>query len=148
MNRSRVLLTSANCLDRDGLLVRKNGIPMGNLRQINKYQNRRLYDKGESRYITLTGLYRLILAEVEFIVIDNETQQDITDRILLQVMSEQERSGTPMLGREFLLQTIRIYGSPLRSGIGECLRQSVNAFVLQSGGERRLRKGFETPLQP
>ena len=84
---------------------------MGNLRKISKYNNRRLYDKGQSRYVTLADIYRLILDEVEFVVIDNESQRDITDRVLLQVMSEQERSGTPMLGREFLLQTIRIYGS-------------------------------------
>ena len=104
---------------------------MGNLRQISKYRNRRLYDKGASRYVTLADIYQLILDEVEFIVIDNDSQRDITDRVLLQVMSEQERSGTPMLGREFLLKTIRIYGGPLQGGVGECLRQSVNAFVLQ-----------------
>jgi polyhydroxyalkanoate synthesis repressor PhaR len=121
---------------------------MGNLRQINKYNNRRLYDKCESRYVTLADVYQLILDEVEFIVIDNASQRDITDHVLLQVMSEQERSGTPMLGREFLLQTIRIYGSPLQGGIGECLRQSINAFVLQSDDSRQPRKDFETPVQP
>jgi polyhydroxyalkanoate synthesis repressor PhaR len=121
---------------------------MGNLRQITKYHNRRLYDKGASRYITLADVYQLILDEVDFMVIENDSQQDITGRVLLQVMSEQERSGTPMLGREFLLQTIRIYGSPLQGGIGECLRQSVNAFVLQSGADRLPRQDFETPLQP
>jgi polyhydroxyalkanoate synthesis repressor PhaR len=121
---------------------------MGNPRQINKYHNRRLYDKFESRYITLPGIYKLILAEVDFIVIDVDSQKDITERILLQVMSEQERSGPPMLGREFLLQTIRIHGSPLQSGIGECLRRSLSAFVLQSGDKRRPRKDFETPVQP
>ncbi|MDB6009159.1 MAG: hypothetical protein JWL65_1409 [Gammaproteobacteria bacterium] len=121
---------------------------MGNLRQITKYHNRRLYDKGESRYVTLADVYQLILNEVEFIVIENDSQRDITDRVLLQVMSEQERPGTPMLGREFLLQTIRIYGSPLQGGIGECFRQSINALVLQSGASRLPRKDFETPLQP
>jgi polyhydroxyalkanoate synthesis repressor PhaR len=89
---------------------------MGNLRQINKYGNRRLYDKDESRYVTLADVYRLILDEVEFVVIDNDSQRDITDHILLQVMSKQERSDTPMLGREFLLHTIRMYGSPLKGG--------------------------------
>ena len=103
---------------------------MGNLRQINKYGNRRLYDKDESRYVTLADVYRLILDEVEFIVIDNDSQRDITDHVLLQVMSTQERSGKMTLGREFLLQTIRIYGSP------------------QSGGNRRPRNDFKAPLQP
>jgi polyhydroxyalkanoate synthesis repressor PhaR len=121
---------------------------MGNLRHITKYGNRRLYDRGESRYITLVDVYQLVLADVDFVVVDNDSRRDITDHVLLQVMSEQERLGTPMLGREFLLQTIRMYGSPLQGGIGECLRQSINAFVLQSGDKRRPRKDFETPLQP
>jgi polyhydroxyalkanoate synthesis repressor PhaR len=103
---------------------------MNNLRQIIKYHNRRLYDKGTRRYVTLADLYPLILDEVEFIVIDNESRRDITDRVLLQVMSEQERSGKLMLGRDFLLQTIRIHGTP------------------QSGGNRRPRNDFKTPLQP
>ena len=121
---------------------------MVNLRHITKYSNRRLYDKGENRYITLVDVYRLILADVDFIVIDNDSQLDITDHVLLQVMSAQERSGTPMLGREFLLQTIRVYGNPRQGGSGECLRQSTNAFVSQSGDKPRPRKDFETPLQP
>jgi polyhydroxyalkanoate synthesis repressor PhaR len=120
---------------------------MSKLRQISKYNNRRLYDKGASRYVTLAGIYQLILNEVEFIVVDNDSQRDITDRVLLQVMSERERSGTPMLGREFLLQTIRSYASPLQGGSGECLRQSKNAFVSQSDDMRRPQKDFETPVQ-
>jgi polyhydroxyalkanoate synthesis repressor PhaR len=115
---------------------------MGNLRKITKYHNRRLYDRGASRYITLADVYQLILDEVEFTVIENDSLRDITDRVLLQVMSEQERSGTPMLGREFLLQTIRIYGSPLQGGIGECLRQSINAFMSQSGAGRLARQSI------
>jgi polyhydroxyalkanoate synthesis regulator protein len=50
---------------------------MGYLRQINKYGNRRLYDKDESRYITLADVYRLILDEVEFMVIDNASQRTL-----------------------------------------------------------------------
>jgi len=121
---------------------------MVNLRHITKYSNRRLYDRSASRYITLEDVYRLILAEVDLIVIDNDSQRDITDHVLLQVMSEQERSGTLMLGREFLLQTIRVYGNPRQGGSGECLRQSTNAFVSQSGDKRLLPTDFETPLQP
>lgn len=85
---------------------------MSNLRQIKKYPNRRLYDKAESRYITLADVYKLVLHQVDFVVIESDSLRDITDRVLLQVMSEQERSGEPMLAREFLLQTIRFYNQP------------------------------------
>ena len=59
-----------NCLDPENLLVQKKRILMVNPRHITKYSNRRLYDRGASRYITLEDVYRLILAEVDFIVID------------------------------------------------------------------------------
>jgi polyhydroxyalkanoate synthesis repressor PhaR len=85
---------------------------MSNLRQIKKYSNRRLYDTGEGRYITLADIYKLVLDQVDFAVFEKKSQRDITDRVLVQVMSEQERCGEPMLSREFLLQTIRSHGSP------------------------------------
>jgi polyhydroxyalkanoate synthesis repressor PhaR len=85
---------------------------MSNLRQIKKYPNRRLYDKAESRYITLADVYKLVLDQVDFVVIETDSLRDITDRVLIQVMSGQERSGEPMLAREFLLQTIRFYDRP------------------------------------
>jgi polyhydroxyalkanoate synthesis repressor PhaR len=101
-------------------------------RQIKRYRNRRLYDTAESRYITFGDIRKLVVDQVEFVITDKLTHQDITDRVLLQVMSEQEQSGAPLLGREFLLQTIRLYGSPLQGAVGECLRQSVTSLVLRS----------------
>jgi polyhydroxyalkanoate synthesis repressor PhaR len=109
---------------------------MSDIRMLMKYTNRRLYDTCASQYITLDDVRKLVLADVEFVVIERTSQRDITDRVLLQVVSEQERSGAPMLWRDFLLQAIRIHGSPLQSGIGECLRKSINAFLLQSAGVR------------
>jgi polyhydroxyalkanoate synthesis regulator protein len=49
-------------------------------------------------------------------------------------MSEQEQTGVPLFGREFLLQSIRLYGTPLQGLVGECLRQSVSSLVSQSRG--------------
>jgi polyhydroxyalkanoate synthesis repressor PhaR len=105
---------------------------MKDLRLIRKYPNRRMYDTAECRYITLADIRKLVVDKVDFIVMEKSSQQDITDRVLLQVMSEQEHSGVPVLGREFLLQTIRLYGSPLQGLVGECLRQSVSSLVSRS----------------
>ena len=101
-------------------------------RAIRKYPNRRLYDTAESRYITIADVRKLVVDGVEFAVTDKKSSQDITDHVLLQVLSEQEQSGEPLLGREFLLQAIRLYGSPLQGLVGECLRQSLSSLVLQS----------------
>jgi polyhydroxyalkanoate synthesis repressor PhaR len=113
---------------------------MSSTRIIMKYTNRRLYDTNESHYVTLDDVRKLVLAHIEFAVIERTSQRDITDRILLQILSAQERSGEPMLWRDFLLQTICIHGSPLRNGIGECLRQSISKFVSQSAGDRPAAK--------
>ena len=59
---------------------------MSEPRIIKKYPNRRLYDTEESRYITLADIRRLVLEEIDFVVIDKNSQQDITRNILLQVM--------------------------------------------------------------
>jgi len=116
---------------------------MSNLRQIKKYPNRRLYDTSESRYITLSDIRRLVIDRLEFEVIEKTTHEDITDRILLQVLAEQELSDEPILGREFLLQTIRLYGSTLRRSVSECLRQSVSSLVSQSSDSRQLSSNSE-----
>ena len=63
---------------------------MSEPRVIKKYPNRRLYDTVESRYITLADIRRLVVDNVDFVVIDKKSQQDITRTILLQVIAEQE----------------------------------------------------------
>ena len=75
---------------------------MTETRTIKKYPNRRLYDTEESRYITLADVRRLVLEKVDFVVIDKKSSKDITRNILLQVISEQEQHGDPIMSRDFL----------------------------------------------
>lgn len=102
---------------------------MHNLRTITKYPNRRLYDCVESRYITLADLRQLVLAQVEFQVIERKTQEDITNAVLLQVISEQERDGGSMFSRDLLIQMIRAYGSPIRSSVAGYLEQTLTLLL-------------------
>jgi polyhydroxyalkanoate synthesis repressor PhaR len=110
----------------------RHGDIMKDLREIRKYPNRRLYDTAESRYITITDVRKLVVGGIEFAVIDKQSRRDITDRVLLQVVSEQQHSGEPLFGREFLLQMIRLYGARLQGLVGERPRQNVSSLVLQS----------------
>jgi len=105
------------------------------LRTIRKYPNRRLYDTVESRYITLADVRRLVIEHIEFVVIDAKTQGDITRSILLQVISELERGGEPLMSRDFLYQMIRSYGAAGRSVMGSYLEQSVKLFAPKNGGD-------------
>jgi polyhydroxyalkanoate synthesis repressor PhaR len=101
---------------------------MSEPRVIKKYPNRRLYDTVESRYITLADVRRLVTEGIAFVVIDKKTQEDITRSILLQVISEQEHAGEPLMSQDFLSQVIRSYGSAVQSMVGNYLEQSLKMF--------------------
>jgi polyhydroxyalkanoate synthesis repressor PhaR len=101
---------------------------MSEPRIIKKYPNRRLYDTVESRYITLADIRRLVTDGIAFVVIDKKSQEDITRSILLQVISEQEHAGEPLMSQDFLSQVIRSYGGAMQSFVGNYLEQSLRMF--------------------
>ncbi len=104
---------------------------MSESRIIKKYPNRRLYDTEESRYITLADIRRLVLDRVDFVVIDKKSQKDITHSILLQVISEQEQEGSPILSRDFLSQIIRSYNTTMQGFVSSYIEQSMKMFTSQ-----------------
>ncbi len=104
---------------------------MSETRTIKKYPNRRLYDTEESRYITLADVRRLVLEKVDFVVIDKKSGKDITRTILLQVISEQEQHGDPIMSRDFLSHVIRSYGGAMQGFVGNYLEQSIKLFMSQ-----------------
>ncbi len=57
--------------------------------------------------------------------------QDITRNILLQVISEQEQGGRPILSADMLKHIIRFYGNPLQEMMGGYLERSVEMFMSQ-----------------
>lgn len=104
---------------------------MSKPRIIKKYPNRRLYDTQESRYITLADVRHLVMQKIDFTVIDKKSQEDITRTILLQVISEQEQFGEPIMSREFLAHVIRSYGDTMQTMVGSYLDQSLKLFMDQ-----------------
>lgn len=110
--------------------------PMSEPRVIKKYPNRRLYDTEESRYITLGDIKRLVVEKVDFVVVEKKSGKDITRSIMLQVISEQEQSGEPIMSRDFLSQIIRSYGSAMQGMVGGYLDQSLRLFM---GQQQQLR---------
>jgi polyhydroxyalkanoate synthesis repressor PhaR len=100
-------------------------------RTIKKYANRRLYDTEASRHVTLDGIRQLVAGGEDVVVIDDTTGQDITRNILLQVISEQEQGGRPILSAEMLKHIIRFYGNPLQELMGGYLERSIEMFMNQ-----------------
>ncbi len=102
---------------------------MSEPRVIKKYPNRRLYDTVESRYITLADVQRLVLEKADFVVIDKKNNADITRSILLQVISEQEQHGEPVLTQEFLTQVIRSHGGQHQPIVSGYLEESLRTLM-------------------
>ena len=100
-------------------------------RTIKKYANRRLYDTQASRHVTLEGIRQLVASGEDVLVMDDTTGQDITRSILLQVISEQEQGGRPILSADMLKHIIRFYGNPLQELMGGYLERSMDVFMQQ-----------------
>lgn len=100
-------------------------------RTIKKYANRRLYDTHSSKHVTLDGIRQLVVDGEDVVVIDDTTGLDITRSILLQVISEQEQNGRPILSAGMLRHVIRFYGDPMQELMAQYLESSVEAFLNQ-----------------
>ena len=101
------------------------------MRIIKKYPNRRLYDTEISKYITLEDVKNLVLEGVDFCVKDVKTEEDLTRSILLQIISEQEHNGEPLLSTQSLTQLIRFYGNAYQSVFSDYLEKSLGVFTAQ-----------------
>ncbi|HKR76427.1 MAG TPA: polyhydroxyalkanoate synthesis repressor PhaR [Rhodanobacter sp.] len=100
-------------------------------RTIKKYPNRRLYDTEISSYITLEEVRQLVLDNEDFEVRDAKTGEDLTRSVLLQIISEHEEKGQPMLSPQLLSQIIRFYGDSLQGFMGPYLERSLQVFLDQ-----------------
>ncbi len=104
---------------------------MTQIRIIKKYPNRRLYDTEISSYITLEEVRQLVLEGEKFEIHDAKSDEDLTRSVLLQIISENESGGQPMLSVPLLTQIIRFYGDSLQGMMGPYLERSIEAFLEQ-----------------
>lgn len=104
---------------------------MDDERIIKKYPNRRLYDTGVSKYVTLADLRSLVKDSVKFRVIDVKTDEDITRSILMQIIIEEEDKGSPIFSTEVLEQIIRSYGDAMQGFMSAYLKESLELFLQQ-----------------
>jgi polyhydroxyalkanoate synthesis repressor PhaR len=58
---------------------------------IKRYSNRKLYDTGESRYVTLDEIAQMIKQGVEVRIVDNRSKEDLTSVTLAQIIFEEEK---------------------------------------------------------
>jgi polyhydroxyalkanoate synthesis repressor PhaR len=81
-------------------------------RTIKRYSNRKLYDPGARRYVTLAELARLVARGHDVRVLDQANGADLTNVTLAQALLDSIRDGASRIPREALRQLIRITTSP------------------------------------
>ncbi len=112
---------------------------------IQKYANRRLYNKATSSYITLDDLAAMVRQDVDFVVYDAKSGEDITRKVLTQIIFEEEGRGQNLLPIQFLRQLIGFYGDRMQAFLPSFLELSLESFIKQQG---RMRDQFSVITPP
>ncbi len=110
---------------------------------VKKYANRRLYNTGCSRYVTLDDLSRMVRQGHHFVVHDAKTGEDLTRSILTQIILEEDGKGRNLLPISFLRQLISFYDDSLRAFLPRYLELSMENF---SGNQEQIRRYIEGTL--
>ncbi len=106
---------------------------------IKKYANRRLYNTATSSYVTLDNLSDMVRQNVDFVVYDAKTGDDITRSVLAQIIFEEESRGQNLLPIQFLRQLISFYGDSMQNLLPTYLEMSLDGFAKQ---QERFRSQF------
>ncbi len=112
---------------------------------IQKYANRRLYNKATSSYITLDDLAAMVREGVDFVVYDAKGGEDITRKVLTQIIFEEEGRGQNLLPIQFLRQLIGFYGDRMQAFLPSFLELSLDSFIRQ---RERLRGQLSAVTPP
>lgn len=122
---------------------------MAEARIIKKYANRRLYDATASRHVTLDDLRKLVAGGETIKVVDDKSGADLTRQILLQIISEQEQFGTPVLSTQLLEAIVRFYGNPVQEVFTRYIEQSLGGIMQQQRVmQDEMARALQTPMAP
>ncbi len=90
------------------------------VRIVKRYNNRKLYDTVESRYVTLPQIAELVRLGEDVRIIDNTTKEDLTSMTLAQILYEEEKKQSRALPLTALKDLLHASGerfiSTLREG--------------------------------
>ena len=111
--------------------------------QLRRYPNRRYYDAARSQHLTQEGIFRLICEGHQIQVNDSKTGEDITVRVLAQLILEQAPDKLAALPAELLHQIIRSNESLLREFVDKYFYGALTAFIAsQRELDRYLRQAL------
>jgi polyhydroxyalkanoate synthesis repressor PhaR len=96
--------------------------------EIRKYQNRRYYDSTRSRHLSLQQIHLLIIEGYNIRVLDAKTNEDITPKVLTQILLDYEPVKLGMFSSELLTHAIRVNERLLKDFVDVYFRQAFEAF--------------------
>jgi polyhydroxyalkanoate synthesis repressor PhaR len=96
---------------------------------LRKYRNRRYYDSTRSLHVTLEDIYELVRAGHDIQVTDSQTGEDITPRVLAQIILEQDPLKLDVFPVEFLHRVIRANEPLIREFMDRYFSQFLEAYL-------------------
>ena len=93
---------------------------------ITKYSSRRLYNTQTSEYVTLDQIAEFIRDSKEVQIIDKETNEDVTNQYLHQIISDYEIKKGASIPKDILTEIIKSYSDASKNFMPEILSQTFN----------------------
>jgi polyhydroxyalkanoate synthesis repressor PhaR len=114
---------------------------------VKKYGNRRLYDTGDSRYITLEELAEKVRGGADVQVVDAKSGQDLTQVTLTQIIVE-SRGAAKLLPVSFLVQLIRMREDALAEFMGRWMTWALAVYQQARHGARTISQYNPLAMAP
>jgi polyhydroxyalkanoate synthesis repressor PhaR len=108
--------------------------------EIRKYPNRRYYDATRSTHVTLEQIHELIRAGHDIRVTDSKTGEDITGKVLAQIILDQDPMKLAVFPDALLHKLIRTNEQLVEDFVEKYFNQALDAFL-------RSQKQFEEYLR-
>lgn len=111
-------------------------LPVGaTMLQVKKYGNRRLYDTGASRYVTLEEIAERVRLGEDLRVVDAKSGQDLTQVTLAQIILE-SRGAARLLPVPLLKQLVRMRDDALAEFFGRYVTWALEVYMRLKQGAR------------
>jgi polyhydroxyalkanoate synthesis repressor PhaR len=104
---------------------------------VKKYGNRRLYDTGDSKYVTLDELATKIRSGADIRVIDAQTSEDLTQATLTQIVLETGHAAR-FLPVQLLTQMIRLSDDALAEFFSRYVTGALDVYLQAKRGVQSL----------
>jgi polyhydroxyalkanoate synthesis repressor PhaR len=114
--------------------------------EIRKYPNRRYYETGRSRHLTVEEIRSLIREGHDVRITDSSSGADITGRILTQIILELDSPKLELFPVPLLTQMIRVNDQLVKGFFEKFFNQALTSFLeYQRHVEAQLREGRVLP---